>query len=150
MDEALFLFTLPRVVGVTLNNEEIKANIGRFGPYLQVKTKYYSLKTDDPYTVDEQRAREIISEIDEAKSKALIKDFEKEKIQILNGAYGAYIKQGRKNYKIPKGKIAEELSLEECLEIIEKDSKTTKKPARKTATTKKETTAKKTTKAKKE
>ncbi|RXI25761.1 type I DNA topoisomerase [Aliarcobacter trophiarum] len=131
LEEALFLFTLPRVVGTTLNNEEIKANIGRFGPYLQVKTKYYSLKTDDPYTVDEQRAREIINEIDEAKSKALIKEFEKEKIQILDGQYGPYIKQGRKNFKIPKTKEASSLTLEECLEIIEKDSKVTKKPARK-------------------
>ncbi len=148
LEEALFLFNLPRVVGVDDSGNEIKANIGRFGPYLQVKTKYYSLKTDDPYTVDEQRAREIISEIDEAKSKALIKDFEKEKIQILNGQYGAYIKQGRKNFKIPKTKVAEELTLEECLEIIEKDSKGTKKPARKTAT--KTTTKKVSTKAKKE
>lgn len=147
LEEALFLFTLPRVVGMTENSEEIKANIGRFGPYLQVKTKYYSLKTDDPYTVDEQRSREIISEIDEAKSKALIKDFEKEKIQILNGQYGAYIKQGRKNFKIPKGKVPENLTLEECLEIIEKDSKGAKKPARKTAT--KTTTKKAPTKAKK-
>ena len=148
LDEALFLFTLPRVVGVDDSGNEIKANIGRFGPYLQVKTKYYSLKTDDPYTVDEQRAKEIIEEIDEAKSKALIKDFEKEKIQILNGQYGAYIKQGRKNFKIPKTKVAEELTLEECLEIIEKDSKGVKKPARKTAT--KTTTKKVSTKAKKE
>lgn len=148
LEEALFLFNLPRVVGVDDSGNEIKANIGRFGPYLQVKTKYYSLKTDDPYTVDEQRAREIISEIDEAKSKALIKDFEKEKIQILNGQYGAYIKQGRKNFKIPKTKVAEELTLEECLEIIEKDSKGTKKPARKTAT--KTTTKKVSEKAKKE
>ena len=148
LDEALFLFTLPRVVGVDENGNEIKANIGRFGPYLQVKTKYYSLKTDDPYTVDEQRAKEIIEEIDEAKSKALIKDFEKEKIQILNGQYGAYIKQGRKNFKIPKTKVAENLTLEECLEIIEKDSKVSKKPTRKTAT--KITTKKVSTKAKKE
>ena len=148
LDEALFLFTLPRVVGVDDSGNEIKANIGRFGPYLQVKTKYYSLKNDDPYTIDEVRAKEIIEEIDEAKSKALIKDFEKEKIQILNGQYGAYIKQGRKNFKIPKTKVAENLTLEECLEIIEKDSKVLKKPTRKTAT--KITTKKVSTKAKKE
>ena len=148
LEEALFLFNLPRVVGVDDNGNEIKANIGRFGPYLQVKTKYYSLKTDDPYTVDEQRAKEIIKEIDEAKSKALIKEFEKEKIQVLDGQYGPYIKQGRKNFKIPKTKEASNLTLEECLEIIEKDSKGTKKPARKTAS--KSTTTKKTTKAKKE
>ena len=148
LEEALFLFNLPRVVGVDDSGNEIKANIGRFGPYLQVKTKYYSLKTDDPYTVDEQRAKEIIKEIDEAKSKALIKEFEKEKIQVLDGQYGPYIKQGRKNFKIPKTKEASNLTLEECLEIIEKDSKGVKKPARKTAS--KSTTTKKTTKAKKE
>lgn len=147
LEEALFLFTLPRVVGVTSSGEEIKANIGRFGPYLQVKTKYYSLKTDDPYTVDLNRALEIIKELDEAKEKSTIKTFEKEKIQVLIGQYGPYIKQGRKNFKIPKGLEAENLTLEDCLEIIEKDSKgTSTKRTTKKATTEKKTTAKKTTK----
>ena len=147
LDEALFLFTLPRTVGKTENGEEIKANIGRFGPYLQVKTKFYSLKTDDPYTVDLNRALEIIKETDEAKEKSTIKTFEKEKIQILVGQYGPYIKQGRKNFKIPKNAEAENLTLEDCLEIIEKDSKgtSTKKTAKK-ATTEKKTTTKKSTK----
>ena len=147
LDEALFLFTLPRTVGKTENGEEIKANIGRFGPYIQVKTKFYSLKTDDPYTVDLNRALEIIKETDEAKEKSTIKTFEKEKIQILVGQYGPYIKQGRKNFKIPKNAEAENLTLEDCLEIIEKDSKgtSTKKTAKK-ATTEKKTTTKKTTK----
>ncbi|MCG3719804.1 DNA topoisomerase, partial [Aliarcobacter butzleri] len=83
LEEALFLFNLPRVVGNTQNGDEIKANIGRFGPYLQVKTKFYSLKTDDPYTIDLNRALEIIKDIDEAKEKSTIKTFDKEKIQIL-------------------------------------------------------------------
>ena len=152
-EEAMFLFTLPRVVGLDSSGEEIKANIGRFGPYLQIKTKYYSLKTDDPYTVELPRALEIIKELDEAKEKATIKVFEKEKIQILIGQYGAYIKQGRKNFKIPKGKEAKDLTLEECLDIIANDSKSKgrtstvsvkKAPAKKTTTAKK-TTAKKTT-----
>jgi DNA topoisomerase I len=146
-DEAMFLFTLPRVVGLDANGDEIKANIGRFGPYLQVKTKYYSLKTDDPYTVDLNRSLEIIKDLDEAKEKSTIKSFDKEKIQVLIGQYGPYIKQGRKNFKIPKGTEANDLTLEQCLEIIAKDSKsskTTKTVATKT-TTKKEPVAKKTT-----
>lgn len=153
LDQALFLFTLPRVVGLNSEGTEIKANIGRFGPYLQVKTTYYSLKTDDPYTIELPRSLEIIKELDEAKAKATIKVFEKEKIQVLIGQYGPYIKQGRKNYKIPKGTEAESLTLEECLEIIEKDAKSprrragsktvTKAPAKKVAT--KKTTATKTT-----
>ncbi|MDN5130258.1 type I DNA topoisomerase [Aliarcobacter butzleri] len=147
LEEALFLFNLPRVVGNTQNGDEIKANIGRFGPYLQIKTKFYSLKTDDPYTIDLNRALEIIKDIDEAKEKSTIKTFDKEKIQILVGQYGPYIKQGRKNFKIPKGKNAEDLTLEECLEIIEKDSKgSTKRTTTKKSATEKKTTAKKTTK----
>ena len=150
-EEAMFLFTLPRVVGVDANGEEIKANIGRFGPYLQIKTKYYSLKTDDPYTIGLDRALEIIKELDEAKEKSTIKSFDKEKIQVLIGQYGPYIKQGRKNFKIPKGTEANDLTLEQCLEIIEKDSKsgkgsrTSKTTATKKTTTKKEPVAKKTT-----
>ncbi|PZP15479.1 MAG: type I DNA topoisomerase [Aliarcobacter butzleri] len=147
LEEALFLFNLPRVVGNTQNGDEIKANIGRFGPYLQVKTNFYSLKTDDPYTIDLNRALEIIKDIDEAKEKSTIKTFDKEKIQILVGQYGPYIKQGRKNFKIPKGKNAEDLTLEECLEIIEKDSKgSTKRTTTKKSATEKKTTAKKTSK----
>jgi len=162
LEEALFLFTLPRVVGQTDEGEDIKANIGRFGPYLQVKSTYYSLKEDDPYTIEEARAKEVIKEISEAKAKALIKDFPEEKIQVLTGRYGPYIKQGRKNFKIPKGIEAEDLTLEQVLEIIEKDPKsktgakktTAKKaPAKKTTTRKKSTTtktaAKKTTATKK-
>ncbi len=149
MDEAMFLFTLPRVVGQTAEGEDIKANIGRFGPYLQVKTKYYSLKEDDPYKIELPRALELIKQIDEEKAKATIKNFEKEKIQVLEGRYGPYIKQGRKNYKIPKGKDAASLELEDCLSIIANDSKTSKKaPAKKTTVKKapaKKAPAKKTT-----
>ena len=147
LDEALFLFNLPRVVGKTQTGDEIKANIGRFGPYLQVKTKFYSLKTDDPYTIDLNRAFEIIQQTDEAKEKSTIKTFDKEKIQILIGQYGPYIKQGRKNFKIPKGVEANDLTIEQCLEIIEKDSKgSSKKTTTKKVATEKKTTAKKTTK----
>ncbi|WP_407646425.1 type I DNA topoisomerase [Halarcobacter mediterraneus] len=152
LEEALFLFTLPRVVGQTNEGEDIKANIGRFGPYLQVKSTYYSLKEDDPYTIEEARAKEVIKEISEAKAKALIKDFPEEKVQVLNGRYGPYIKQGRKNFKIPKGIEAEDLTVEQVLEIIEKDPKSktgAKKTTAKKTTRKKSTTTKKTTATKK-
>eukprot|EP01029_Cantina_marsupialis_P025419 TRINITY_DN6730_c0_g1_i1.p1 TRINITY_DN6730_c0_g1~~TRINITY_DN6730_c0_g1_i1.p1 ORF type:complete len:758 (+),score=173.85 TRINITY_DN6730_c0_g1_i1:728-3001(+) len=143
LEEALFLFTLPRVVGQTEAGDDIKANIGRFGPYLQVKTKFYSLKQDDPYTIELPRALEVIKEIDEAKAKATIKEFPEEKIQILIGQYGPYIKQGRKNFKIPKGVEAEEITLEQAQEIIAKDPKSKGSAAKKTTT--KKTAAKKTT-----
>jgi DNA topoisomerase-1 len=130
LDEALYLFNLPRTLG-EIDNEKVVANIGRFGPYIQKGKKFYSLKIDDPYTITLERAQAVIKELDEKKAKETIKEFEKEGIRILDGRYGPYIKKGRSNFKIPKSKKAEELSLEECLSIIEKDKKTKSKRSKK-------------------
>jgi len=133
LDEALVLLQLPKVLGQDENGNDVKVNIGRFGPYIQIKSEYFSLKTDDPYTITLQRALEVVKELKEAKEKALIKDFPEAKIQILNGRYGAYIKEGRKNYKLPKNLDEQDikaLSLEEVKEII-KNQPTKKKAAKK-------------------
>ncbi len=80
-------------------------SIGRFGPYIAHDKKFYSLgKEFDPYTIGFEEAMPIIMEKRAAKEKRTIKVFEKEKIQLLRGPYGPYIKQGLRNYKIPKEK----------------------------------------------
>ena len=145
LEEALVLLQLPKVLGVDENGDNIKVAIGRFGPYLQVKSTYYSIKEDDPYTITLQRALEVIQEQKEAKAKALIKDFPEHDTQILIGRYGAYIKSKKKNYKLPKeldDQDIKALSWEEIKEII--DNQPTK-GKRKTTTRKKTTTPKKTT-----
>jgi DNA topoisomerase I len=134
LKEALFLFTLPRILGLNEDGDEIKSNIGRFGPYLQVKTKYYSIKDEDPYTIKLEQALDIMKKIDEEKRKSTIKIFEKDKISILIGKYGPYIKQGRKNFKISKNIKPEDLTLEDCIKIIENDPKNKKSPKAKTST----------------
>ena len=133
LEEALELFKLPRILGQNEEGKDVKANIGRFGPYVQVGSTFYSLKEDDPYTIELPRALEIIKAQDEAKAKALIQDFAKDKIQVLEGRYGPYIKKGRKNYKLPKDADPKTISLDEIKAIIEKTDggKTTTK--RKTA-----------------
>ncbi len=139
LEEALHLLQLPKVLGTdATTGKDIIVAIGRFGPFVQIGTKYYSIKNDDPYTLELPRALEIVKEIDEAKAKALILDFPKEKIQVLNGQYGPYIKKGRKNYKLPaKLKDPSSLTIEQINEIIEKQDKGTKKkaPARRKSTT---------------
>ncbi len=123
LEEALTLLLLPRTLG-EYEGEIITCAIGRFGPYIKHKGKFTSLgKTLDPYTVDLEAAIELLKVSAEEAAKKEIKIFEQEGISILNGRYGAYIKQGKKNFKIPKGTKAEDLSLEECLEIIEKTPK---------------------------
>ena len=121
LEEALELFKLPRVVG-EFEGEEISAAIGRFGPYLRHKNKFVSLtKEDDPHTVNEERAIELIEAKRKADAEKMIKVFpENEDVQILNGRYGPYIKVGKKNVKIPKDKEPKDLTLEECLELAEK------------------------------
>lgn len=130
LEEALHLLQLPKTLGTDENGKDIVVAIGRFGPYVKVGSKFYSIKNDDPYTIELPRALEVIKEIDEAKAKALILDFPKEKIQVLNGQYGPYIKKGRKNYKLPKSvEEPSKLTLEEINEIIEKQGKAPKKRA---------------------
>lgn len=143
LEEALDLFKLPRTVG-TFEDKDIVANIGRFGPYVRHDGKFTSIpKEDDPYTIEEERAIELIKAKREADAKKHIKSFpENPDIQVLNGRWGPYIKAGKKNVKIPKDKVPEELTLEECLELIEKAPEK-KSRKRKTTASKKSSTTKK-------
>jgi len=121
LEEALELFKLPRKIGI-FEGEEITISIGRFGPYAQHAGKFYSLKKEmDPYTVEIDEVAPLIEEKRKAQAESTIKTFEKEKIKILRGPYGPYIKQGLRNYKIPKDKIEtpEVLTIEEVNTIIE-------------------------------
>jgi DNA topoisomerase-1 len=109
--EALELFKLPRILG-EFENEKVEVNIGRFGPYIAHDKKFYSLaKEFDPYEIKLDEAIPIIEEKRKAKDERTIKVFEKEKIQLLKGPYGPYIKKGLKNFPIPKEKQDDVLAL---------------------------------------
>jgi DNA topoisomerase-1 len=120
-DEAMELFRLPRNLG-QFEDSDVVVNIGRFGPYIAHDKKFYSLgKEFDPYSITFDEATPIVVEKRAAKEERTIKIFEKEKIQLLRGPYGPYIKQGLRNYKLPKEKQenAADLSIEEVKAIIE-------------------------------
>ena len=135
-DEAMELFKLPRALGL-FEEEEVSVNIGRFGPYAAHSKKFYSLNKEmDPYTVTLEDLTPMIAEKRKAKDERTIKVFEKEKIQLLRGPYGPYIKQGLRNFKLTKEQQekVETLTIEEVKEIIEELKKN---PPRKTARKKK-------------
>ncbi len=121
LEEALELFKLPRKVG-EYEDLPIEANIGRYGPYVRHGNKFYGLgEGDDPLTVTEQRAVELIEAKRKEDANRIIKSFEEnEDFQILKGKWGPYLKAGKKNVKLPKDKKPEELSYEECVELAEK------------------------------
>ncbi|MBN2639387.1 MAG: type I DNA topoisomerase [Bacteroidales bacterium] len=122
LDEALKLFAFPRSLG-EFEGAEVTVAIGRFGPYVKHNKLFYSIKKDkSPSGLSLEEAIEIIHEKREAEKNKIIKSFkEDEKVQVLNGRYGAYLVIDGQNYKIPKDKEASALSLEECYEIS-KDS----------------------------
>jgi len=121
LEEALHLFKLPRQIGA-YENDNLIVGIGKYGPYVRHNSKFYSLsKEDDPMTITEERAIEIINVKRELDAKKVIKSFSQDpNVQVLNGPYGPYIKVEKKNVRIPKGKKPEELTLEECLELAAK------------------------------
>ncbi|MGH8139490.1 MAG: DNA topoisomerase I [Steroidobacteraceae bacterium] len=117
--DAMELFKLPRTLGATAEGEPIITNVGRFGPYVKYGSKYVSLKEDDPYTVTLERALEVIRLKQEADANRIIADFAAEGIQVLNGRYGPYVTDGKKNAKIPKGREPKSLTPEECRVLLE-------------------------------
>ena len=128
LDDALELFKLPRDVGM-FEDKKIVAAIGRFGPYVRHDGSFVSLqKEQDPLSITEEEAIQLIKDKREADAKKHIKSFdENPEIQILNGRWGPYIKFGKNNFKIPKDKEAEELTYAETIEIIENQPDTKKK-----------------------
>lgn len=125
LEEAMHLFELPRSLG-DYEGKEMTVAIGRFGPYVKHNNAFFSLKrnVDDPYTISAERAIELIEEKREKEKNKYIKTFDDEPdLQVLNGRWGPYIAYKKKNYKIPKGTEAKELSKEDCLKIIDEAAK---------------------------
>ena len=134
LEEALELFKLPRVVG-KYEDEDMVAAVGRYGPYIRHKGKFVSIpKPDDPLTIEKDRAIELIEAKREKDRKKTIKVFDdKNDTKILNGRWGPYISIGKENFRIPKDKKPEELTLVDCKKIVEesKKKKTQKKGTKK-------------------
>ncbi|MDH5397173.1 MAG: type I DNA topoisomerase [Cyclobacteriaceae bacterium] len=128
LEDALELFKLPRNLG-EFEEKELVIGVGRFGPYIRHDNKFVSIpKEEDPYTITAERAIVLIEEKRKTEANRIIKVFESNPdIQVLNGRFGPYIKAGKKNVKIPKGKEPAELTLEECIDLAEKTPEKKKK-----------------------
>jgi len=130
LEEAIELFKLPRVVG-SFEGKDIKASIGRFGPYLVHNSKFVSIpKTDDVFAIDEPRAIELIEGKRVSDANKLLKTFpQDEEIKILNGRWGPYIAKGKGNYRLAKTQKVEDLTYEMVVDIIAAEEKTSGKKA---------------------
>lgn len=116
IEQALEAFKLPRLVGQTADGQDIKANIGRFGPYIQVGKLYVSLKEDDPHDVTEARARELYAAKLQSEAEKNIADFGT--VKVLNGRFGPYVTDGKKNAKVPKDTDPKALTEAEAKKLL--------------------------------
>ena len=130
LEEALELFKLPRTLGEH-EGQTVKANSGRFGPYVQLGKLFASIpKGEDPMTIDLPRALELLTAKKDAEAKSHLKTFEEDKeLEVRTGRFGPYISWKGKNFKLPKKEAtrAAELTYEECLAIVKAESQKKKK-----------------------
>ncbi|HUB92923.1 MAG TPA: type I DNA topoisomerase [Verrucomicrobiae bacterium] len=117
LEQALEMFQLPRLIGKTEDGQDIKANIGRFGPYIQVGKLFVSIKPEDPRSITLEKARELYTAKLKAEAEKNIADFG-DGIKVLNGRFGPYVTDGKKNAKISKETDPKSITREKALELL--------------------------------
>lgn len=117
LEQALHALELPRLVGQTEDGQDIKANVGRFGPYIQIGKLYVSLKDIDPREVTQGQARELYAAKLKAEAEKNIADFG-DGIKVLNGRFGPYVTDGSKNAKIPKDTDPKTITRDQAVELL--------------------------------
>ena len=140
LEAALELFKLPRHLG-EFEGKQVVVNNGRFGPYVLFDKKYVSIpKTLDVMTISLEEASELIRQKREAEVASHLKTFEEEpEMEVRTGRFGPYIAYQGKNYHLPKNMAAnaKDLTLEQCRDIIAKQSETGKRKTVRRTTKKK-------------
>jgi DNA topoisomerase-1 len=118
LEQALEMFKLPRSVGKTADGKEMKANIGRFGPYVQVDKTFVSIKPLDPRTITEEEARALYEEKLAKDAAKHINEFPGG-IKVLDGPYGPYITDGKKNARVAKDQDPAKITEEQAKTLLE-------------------------------
>lgn len=118
LEEALDLFKLPMTVG-TYNGKEVIIGVGRFGPYVKLDEQYISIpRTEDPLTVDLERAIELIKEKEEAD--APVAHYKGKGVTKGKGRFGPFIKYEGLFINVPRAYNFDHLSQKDIEELIEK------------------------------
>ncbi len=136
LEQALHAFKLPRLVGQTADGKDIKANIGRFGPYIQIDKLFVSIKPLDPHDITLDQALELYAAKLKTEAEKNISDFG-DGVKVLNGRYGPYITDGKKNAKIPKDVEPKDITHEQAKQMLADAPVAKGRFARKTTTAKK-------------
>ena len=120
LEEALKLLEFPRNVG-RYEDADIVILKGRYGPYIKYGEKNISLpKGADPLRISLEQCTKLVQDaLSGVSANQVLRDFTEAGISVLNGRYGPYIKYDGRNFRIPRGKDAAALTLDECRQIID-------------------------------
>ena len=130
LEDALGLLRLPRQLGEHPEGGKVQAGLGRFGPYVvhdkgKAEKDYRSLKADDDVLlITLERAIELLAMPKKGRGgRTALKDLGvpaggEEAIQLFDGPYGLYVKQGKLNASLPEGTTAETITLEQAVELL--------------------------------
>jgi DNA topoisomerase I len=129
LEQALRAFELPRLLGQTEDGQDMKANIGRFGPYVQVGKLFVSIKPLDPHDITHEEALELYAAKLKSEAEKNIADFG-DGIKVLKGRYGPYVTDGKKNAKIDKSIEPASITHAEAKKMIAAAPAAGKKPGR--------------------
>lgn len=117
LEQALPMFSLPRAIGKTIDQKDIVADIGRFGPYLKVEKSYTSLKDHNPFKITEAEARQVLASKAKIMAEKVIADFGK--LKVLNGPYGPYVTDGKLNVRVPKDDDPNKYTLADAQKLLD-------------------------------
>lgn len=117
--DALINFSLPRTLGKTKQGETVTTNVGRFGPYIKHGSTFVSIDETELFTIDFDTAMLRVAEKEEQKKQKSIKEFPDTSIRVLDGRFGPYVTDGKKNAKVPKDTEPKKLTLAECKKLLE-------------------------------
>ncbi len=120
LEEALKLLEFPRNVG-RYEDADIVILKGRYGPYIKYGEKNISLpKGADPLRISLEQCTKLVQDaLSGVSANQVLREFTEAGISVLNGRYGPYIKYDGRNFRIPRGKDAAALTLDECRQIID-------------------------------
>lgn len=127
LEQAVTLLELPRELGDhPEDGKAIEAAIGRYGPYVKHKKDYRNIPDDkDVFTITLEEALELLKQPKgRRRGQKVLKELGEhpetgEKINVLDGRYGPYVKAGKTNASLPKGTKPDDMTLDKALALIQ-------------------------------
>ncbi|MGD8428470.1 MAG: type I DNA topoisomerase [Balneolaceae bacterium] len=131
LDLALRLLELPRLLGKHPDTgKEVRAGVGRYGPFVVHDGTFASLKrSDNVLDIELDRALELLAnKKNKSKRSNVIKELGEhpsngKKVRVMDGRYGPYIKYGKTNISLPDDIKPEDVSMDIAVQLITEKGK---------------------------